>query len=154
MKEQTVNTVGKKEKNKLKEQISEVYNQHGQHTAIDWVEAWNNNHVRPIPFEWCKACDSQSPSIDHECCLCGQATEPQTAPKFYQAVLKPVKDVIKHVYPKHHNQITLEDRLPNNARCENCGKNEWILLPKESIAVREGGKQYIECMGCGEHTHL
>ena len=54
---------------------------YGQQAAIDWVEAWNNNHVRPIPFEWCKACDSQSPSIDHECCLRGQATEPQTAPK-------------------------------------------------------------------------
>ena len=154
MTEQTVNTVGTKEKTKLKEQISQVYNLHGQATAIDWVVQWNKNHVRPIPFEDCKGCESSSPAIDHECCLCGQATEPQTAPKFYQAVLKPVKNVIKHVYPTKAHLITLEERLPNNCRCENCGKNEWILLPKESIAVRESGKQYIECMGCGETTHL
>lgn len=154
MKEQSINTVGTKVKVDLKGTINNVYNLHGQATAIDWVEAWNKNHVRPIPFEWCEACDCQSPAIDHECCLCGQETQPPTAPKFYQAVLKPVKDVIKHVYPKYHKEMTLEERLPNNARCEDCGKNEWILLPKESITVRESGKQYIECMNCGYHTHL
>ena len=34
------------------------------------------------------------------------------------------------------------------------GKNEWMLLAKEGVAVREGGKPYIECLGCGNTTHL
>lgn len=146
--------IANKEKDKLKKQISEVYNLHGQATATDWVVQWNKNHIVAIPFETCKGCETATPSIDHECCLCGQHTVPVGTPKFYQAVLKPVKNVIKHVYPTKAHLITLEERLPNNGTCEHCGGNEWILLPKESVAVRESGKQYIECMGCGETTHL
>lgn len=146
--------IPKKVKEDLKRQITEVYNLHGQAEAFDWVVAWNKNHIVSIPFEGCKACETESPSIDHECCICGQHTVPIAAPVFYQAVLKPVKDVIKHVYPTKHKQIKLEDRLPNNCACDNCGKSEWILLPKECVAVRESGKQYIECIACGETTHL
>lgn len=75
-------------------------------------------------------------------------------PKFYQAVLEPIDDVIKHVYPKHHNKITLEERLSDNGECPDCHNNEWWLLPKESLAVKEGGKSYIECLNCGYQTHL
>ena len=78
-------------------------------------------------------------------------------PKFFQAVLVEVKeDIIDHVYPQlknHPNKPTLNDRLPEG-KCEHCGGNEWILLPKEGVAVREGGKPYIECLNCGEVTHL
>lgn len=73
-------------------------------------------------------------------------------PKFYQAVLKPIKNVIDHVYPE--GGITLEERMPNNACCYECGGNEWMLLAKESIAVVQGGKAYCECLGCGSMTHL
>lgn len=77
--------------------------------------------------------------------------------KFYQAVLKEVKgNVLDHVYPhlKGNGQLTMEERLGNpEGNCE-CGGSEWILLPKESIAVSQGGKPYIECMNCGELTHL
>ena len=72
--------------------------------------------------------------------------------KFYQAVLKPIKDVIKHVYPQ--GGITLEERMGKNASCPECGENKWWLLPSESIAVKEGGKAYCECMNCGMTTHL
>jgi len=76
--------------------------------------------------------------------------------KFYQTVLKPVEteNVLKTVYPLHiARQLTLEERLPKG-ECEDCGGKEWIILPKESALVREGGKPYIECMNCGNRTHL
>ena len=47
--------------------------------------------------------------------------------------------------------MTLEERI---GKCPECDANSWILLPKESIAVTEGGKPYCECMGCGLTTHL
>ena len=76
-------------------------------------------------------------------------------PKFFQAVLVPIEDVIKHVYPPTiADQITLEERLPDNAKCPECSNNEWWILPNDSVAVREGGKAYCECMNCGYQTHL
>ena len=76
-------------------------------------------------------------------------------PKFYQAVLKEVKgDVLEHVYHKGHG-LTIEERMGNkHGKCPDCGKNIWVLLPKETSAVREGGKPYIECMNCGYLSHL
>jgi len=74
-------------------------------------------------------------------------------PRFYQATLTEIRDVIAHVYPKYHDSITLDERLPKG-ECTECGGTDWILLPKESCAVREGGKPYIECMDCGHLTHL
>jgi len=80
-------------------------------------------------------------------------------PKFFQAVLVPVKgNVFDHVYPQlkgTENQCTMTERMGSeNAECPDCGKNVWILLPKEGGAVRQGGKPYIECMECGYSTHL
>lgn len=77
-------------------------------------------------------------------------------PRFYKAVLVPVSNVMKHVYPdkKYRKTITLEDRLPNNCECPECHKNEWWLLPVASVEVRTGGKSYIECLNCGFVTHL
>lgn len=76
--------------------------------------------------------------------------------KFYQAVLVPLEpeQVIASVYPQRvASQITLEERLPD-CKCQSCGGKEWIILPKESSLVREGGKPYIECIKCGNFTHL
>lgn len=76
-------------------------------------------------------------------------------PKFFQAVLVPVKgNVLKAVYGDHCT-LTMTERMGSeNAICPECGKNVWILLPKEGGMVREGGKPYIECMECGYGTHL
>ena len=74
-------------------------------------------------------------------------------PVFYSTQLFEVEDVIKHVYPKQPN-LTLAERLPNEGMCEECGENKWWLYPKASVSVREGGKQYIECLNCGNVTHL
>ena len=79
-------------------------------------------------------------------------------PKFYQAVLQEVKgNVLDHVYPhlKGKGQLTMTERMGSeNAECSECSKNEWLLYPKESIAVSQGGKPYMECMNCGQVTHL
>jgi hypothetical protein len=77
--------------------------------------------------------------------------------KFYQAVLKEVKgNVLDHVYPyfKGKGQLTMEERLGNPEGNCVCGGSEWIILPNECVAVSQGGKPYIECMVCGEWTHL
>ena len=71
-------------------------------------------------------------------------------PKFYEAKLEKIPDVLKYIYPS-----TMGERMWNeNAECPDCEKNEWWLFPKESAAVREGGKIYIECLNCGYRTHL
>ena len=79
-------------------------------------------------------------------------------PTFYQAILVPVEgNVLDHVYPnlKNKGQLTMTERMGSEeARCEECGGSEWMLLPKESVAVKEGGKHYCECLGCGHVTHL
>jgi len=77
-------------------------------------------------------------------------------PKFYQAVLVPIKgSVLDKVYPFHKGQMTLTERMGSEeAKCPDCINNEWFLLPDDSVAVREGGKPYIECINCGYHTHL
>ena len=138
----------------LKKTIYAVYEKTGMIDACDWASDHNRMSGKhsQIPFEWCNACDNHTPSIDHECCLCGQATKKPTPPKFYQAVLKPIKDVIKHVYPQ--GGITLEERMGKNASCSECGGNEWMLLANEQVAVKEGGKAYCECLGCGSTSHL
>jgi len=75
--------------------------------------------------------------------------------RFFQSVLKeiPASEIIEHCYPLHHKEITLEERM-GNGKCPDCDCDSWILLPKESSAVTQGGKDYCECMNCGYTTHL
>ena len=81
--------------------------------------------------------------------------KPIRKPKFYQAVLQPIKgDVLEHVWHKNHGMTLTERMGSEEARCDECGNNEWIVLAGDSCAVREGGKPYIECMNCGNVTHL
>jgi len=77
-------------------------------------------------------------------------------PKFYQSKLTLVKgNVFDHVYNGLFKTMTLKERMGSeNAECTECGGNEWMILPDESCAVREGGKAYVECLGCGAMTHL
>jgi hypothetical protein len=80
-----------------------------------------------------------------------------STPKFYQSVLQEVEgNIFEHVYPHlNSNEFTIKERMGNpEGNCEDCGQNEWILLPKDCYAVRVGGKPYIECYNCGHTTHL
>lgn len=137
----------------LSKKIYEVYQTKGLEAAYQWVRDYNmfNNNV--ISYERCEGCDTKTPSIKHECCICGQETKVQGKPKFYQAVLKPIKDVMNHVYPQGGS--TVKERMGSEeATCPECGNNEWMLLAHESVAVKQGGKAYCECLGCGMTTHL
>jgi len=74
--------------------------------------------------------------------------------KFYKCKLEEVEDPIKEAYPHlEKGVITFEERL-GDGTCEDCGASNWMFLPEESSAVREGGKPYIECLDCGHVTHL
>ena len=76
--------------------------------------------------------------------------------KFYKCELIELtkeEDPIKYAYPDKHHLIKLEDRI-GDGKCEECGCDEWMFLPKVGSAVREGGKPYIECLNCGYVTHL
>ena len=148
----TINQVRKIAKEQIAKEINAEYEKNGMHSAIDYTEDFNKNNTPPIPFEWCEPCDNHMPSIDHTCCCCGSETKKPTKPKFYQAVLKPIKDIMNHVYPQ--GGITLEERMGNNAECPECGHNEWMLLADKQVAVAQGGKPYCECLGCGMMTHL
>jgi hypothetical protein len=84
-------------------------------------------------------------------------------PKFYQTALTEIKgNVLDEVYPeevypelKGNDKLTMADRMGSEeAKCPDCCNNEWWLLPADSVAVREGGKPYIECLNCGLQTHL
>ena len=71
----SINNTSKKEKEKLKKQFYKDYEANGQSFTFDMVNAFNNNHILTIPFEQCKACETNSPAIDHECLICGQETK-------------------------------------------------------------------------------
>lgn len=76
--------------------------------------------------------------------------------EFYQSVLVKVEeqDVISKVYPPRVAQhTTLRERL-GDCKCTECQGTKWMILPKESSMVRESGKPYIECLECGNITHL
>lgn len=78
-----------------------------------------------------------------------------TKPKFYQAVLKPIKgNVLKAVYGDYCTLTMVERMGSEEAKCPECGKNVWMIFAKESSMVQQGGKPYIECMECGYITHL
>ena len=76
-----------------------------------------------------------------------------TKPKFYQAVLEEISEkVLNNVYLRGSS---IGERMESEeALCPECNDNRWWVLPKESIAVREGGKHYCQCINCGYQTHL
>ncbi len=77
-------------------------------------------------------------------------------PRFFQAVLNEVKgNIFDHVYHGLFKDMTLTERMGSEeARCPDCDSNHWMILANESVAVSQGGKPYIECLGCGYMTHL
>jgi hypothetical protein len=143
----------------IKNKVRETYESKGFGSAVEWIAQYNaSNRLNQIPYERCEACDTQAPILNHECLICGKETHVKK-PVFYQAVLKKVKgNVLDHVYPRFKGtdeQMTLAERLGNEEGCcSECGGNEWMLLANESVAVKQGGKPYIECLTCGSTTHL
>lgn len=73
-------------------------------------------------------------------------------PKFYYAVLQPLDEKQVKIITK--GQPIAERMGTEEAKCPKCEDNRWWLLPKLSVAVKEGGKPYCECLNCGYQTHL
>lgn len=59
----------------LKKNVREVYEKLGQSEAFAWIVSYNQDRTKPVPFEYCKVCETDSPSLKHECLLCGQETQ-------------------------------------------------------------------------------
>jgi hypothetical protein len=72
---QTINRSNKLVKENVAKLIYTEYENNGIHSAIDFVEEYNKQNNKQIPFEWCEPCDNIAPSIDHECCCCGHKTK-------------------------------------------------------------------------------
>ena len=49
----------------------EIYQKDGQSAVFDFA----NKHK--IGYEYCSPCETSSPSIDHDCLVCGSTTKPQ-----------------------------------------------------------------------------
>lgn len=73
--------------------------------------------------------------------------------RFFKAVLVEItpQQALEEAYPIYHKEISIEERIGN---CPECDSNSWMLLAEQQVAVKEGGKQYCECLGCGMTTHL
>ena len=112
----------------------------------------SNSHYKIV-----KECTDSSMHLtdcdrDGFCNICGyQETVDDLKPKFYQAKLVELND---EELSKELRGCSLEERLATNGECPQCKDNKWWLFPKEGIAVREGGKSYIECLFCGYQSHL
>ena len=73
--ENSINGVSPKEKKRIKALVYAEYEKHGQGAAFTWVNGFNQNHVRMIPYEHCNGCECESPAIDSNCLICGQLTQ-------------------------------------------------------------------------------
>ena len=73
--------------------------------------------------------------------------------RFFKTVLVEIDsdEALEIAYPVHHLEFDIEERI---GKCPECDANSYRLFDETSCAVREGGKQYCECIGCGAFTHL
>lgn len=54
----------------IKKDVAYAYNELGQTPAFYVANSYG------VGYEYCKACETDSPSIEHECLICGQTTAP------------------------------------------------------------------------------
>ena len=73
--------------------------------------------------------------------------------RFFKTVLVEIdsEEAMEIAYPVNHAEIDIKERID---KCPECDSNSYRLFDETSCAVREGGKQYVECIGCGAFTHL
>lgn len=73
-------------------------------------------------------------------------------PTYYKAVY--IKRKHGAAFDAAGNEINEEER-GLTGKCEATGEGHaWLRYPEWSVAVKEGGKEYIICLNCGEHGHL
>ena len=69
-----------------------------------------------------------------------------------QKTLTNARQVCQEVYKQEDSDF--RKRVKETLQCPDCGSTEFNLYPDEFVAVKEGGKPYIECAKCGYTTHL
>lgn len=60
-------------KQHIEQRVLSAYIEHGQASAF--MEA---NKYPEVVYEYCNACETDSPTLDHECLICGQETKEDT----------------------------------------------------------------------------
>ena len=58
---------------KIASEVYTAYQEEGQASAFDVANKYN------VPYEYCPACGTDSPSLKHTCLICGQETGTQEA---------------------------------------------------------------------------
>jgi hypothetical protein len=71
----------------IKKDVAYAYNELGQTPAFYVANSYG------VGYEYCKACETDSPSIEHECLICGQTTAP--APKNIDIICYPEGNIVK-----------------------------------------------------------
>jgi hypothetical protein len=54
----------------ITEVCREIYEKQGQSAVFDYI----NKNAPGTPFEYCKGCDTDTPTWQHTCLVCGQPT--------------------------------------------------------------------------------
>jgi hypothetical protein len=72
--------------------------------------------------------------------------------RFFQA--KGVRMKYGSIFDYRGDLLNLKERGLDGC-CEGTNsKHQWLLIPKWSDCVKEGGKEYIICLNCLEMSHL
>lgn len=73
-------------------------------------------------------------------------------PKYYKVV--EIRKKFGAIFDGVGNEINEKER-GLDGECEHTGKGHaWLRFPDWSASVKEGGKEYIMCLNCLEHSHL
>jgi hypothetical protein len=73
-------------------------------------------------------------------------------PNYYE--VKRVHRKYGAIFDKKGNEINEQERGLMGLCPTTKKSHEWLILPIWTEAVKTGGKQYIECLQCGERGHL
>jgi len=76
----------------------------------------------------------------------------RTRTEFYKAVK--IGTTYGSIFNASGELVNLKERgLDGN--CEGTDrKHKWLLYPEWTESVKQGGKEYIVCLNCLEHSHL
>jgi len=71
-------------------------------------------------------------------------------------VLTSAMGIAKNVYGDNYytDPAYFINRVKDAMVCSECGESTFNLYPPEFVAVKEGGKPYLECAKCGNISHL
>ena len=96
----------------------EIYQEKGQSAVFDFA----NKHK--VGYEYCSPCETSSPSIDHECLVCGSETVPQ------------IDITVINAGEMIFCPIALKDKLVDEDLIHFDG-SDWLCFQENAEAIRE-----------------